>query len=86
MADPSRRRLSSESPQRSPKFEVRFISIRRAAAYLSLSEQGIRRLIRQGKLSARRFGRSVRLDIRQLDGEPGQPVGEARGRKGGGRA
>lgn len=55
----------------------RYCTMDEAAQVLDLSRDTIRRMIRQGDLEARKFGRSVRITIESLDraGEPVQTVG-----------
>ena len=47
--------------------EKRFYSVKEISFYLSLNEITIRRLIDQGKIPARKIGRSVRVDKKELD-------------------
>ena len=55
--------------------ERRFLSPHEAAAYLGVSESAILRWIREGRMSASRIGRCIRIDLQVLDeiGSSGLP-------------
>lgn len=50
----------------------RFCTLDEAAAYLSVSTDTVRRLLRRGELEGRKIGGSVRVEVSSLDsvGEP----------------
>lgn len=45
----------------------RWISVSEAAAYLSISTSGARKMITRGEIAAVRLGRALRIDLRQLE-------------------
>ena len=55
--------------------ERRFLSPREAAAYLGVSESAVLRWVREGRITASRVGRCIRIDLRVLEkiGSKGLP-------------
>ena len=47
--------------------EPRFLGIRRAAIHADLSEQTLRRLIRDGKLTRHQVGTKILIEVAELD-------------------
>lgn len=49
--------------------ERRWISVRTASEYLGIHEVTIRRLIDHGKIPAMKIGRTIRVDLKKLNGQ-----------------
>ena len=50
-----------------------YVSMDEAAAYLSVSRDTIRRMIRRGDLTARKIGKSIRVSVTSLE-NAGRPI------------
>lgn len=52
----------------------RYVTLEEAAEYLRLSRDTVRRMIRRQELSARKVGRSIRVEVASLEAV-GKPLG-----------
>lgn len=55
----------------------RYVTLEEAAEYLRLSRDTVRRMIRRQELSARKVGRSIRVEVSSLEAV-GKPLGVPR--------
>ena len=50
-----------------PNIERRYVSLVAATEYASCSSKTLRKLIAEGRLTGYRLGRSIRIDLNELD-------------------